>query len=95
MTSNPGLTFEACAPDPVRQAAGSTHASTTNAPLRRRSDIPARLWQNRNTAWQHAQREQAAKFEAQQILLFGGEPGDDVDLCFRMLEYFGGLDYIS
>jgi hypothetical protein len=71
---------------------------TAIATSRRRSDIPARLWQNRYITWQdqdRAQREQAAKLEAQQIQLFGGEPGDDVELCFKMLEYFGGLDYIS
>ncbi|KAL4766626.1 uncharacterized protein BDW70DRAFT_126342 [Aspergillus foveolatus] len=33
--------------------------------------------------------------ETEQFRLFGGEPGDDVDLCYRMLEYFGGLDYID
>lgn len=33
--------------------------------------------------------------EAEQYRLFGGEPGDDVGLCYRMLEYFGGLDYID
>lgn len=66
--------------------------------IRHRSDIPAKLWHNRYTAWQEQDRvrkEQAVKFEAQQIQLFGGEPGDDMSLCYRMLEYFGGLDYIS
>ncbi|EAA65663.1 hypothetical protein AN0833.2 [Aspergillus nidulans FGSC A4] len=33
--------------------------------------------------------------ETEQFRLFGGEPGDDVDLCYRMLEYFGGLDFID
>jgi hypothetical protein len=33
--------------------------------------------------------------ETEQYRLFGGEPGDDVGLCYRMLEYFGGLDYID
>lgn len=33
--------------------------------------------------------------EAEQCRLFGGEPGDDVSLCYRMLEYFGQLDYID
>jgi hypothetical protein len=69
-----------------------------DAAARRRSTIPAKLWQNRYTAWQEqdrVQKEQVARFEAQQIQLFGGEPGDDVELCYKMLEYFGGLDYIS
>lgn len=72
--------------------------SKPDAPTRRRSDIPAKLWQNRYTAWRERDRvekEYAAKLEAQQIQLFGGEPGDDIGLCYRMLEYFGGLDYIS
>ena len=30
--------------------------------------------------------------EQMQIKIFGGEPGDDVDLCYKMLEYFGTLD---
>ncbi|KAK9598499.1 hypothetical protein V6Z90_003032 [Aspergillus fumigatus] len=40
-------------------------------------------------------RERKSLLEAEQYRLFGGEPGDDVDLCYRMLEYFGGLDYID
>ncbi|RHZ66815.1 hypothetical protein CDV55_102243 [Aspergillus turcosus] len=39
-------------------------------------------------------RERKSPLE-EQYRLFGGEPGDDVDLCYRMLEYFGGLDYID
>jgi hypothetical protein len=50
--------------------------------------------------WHHGHsgrqvRERKAPLEAEQCRLFGGEPGDDVDLCYRMLEYFGGLDYID
>ncbi|KAK2747706.1 hypothetical protein FQN55_004876 [Onygenales sp. PD_40] len=58
----------------------------------------AQQWHNRYTAWQNRERRQiqeAAKLEAEQFRLFGGEPGDDVGLCYRMLEYFGGLDYID
>lgn len=58
----------------------------------------AQRWHNRYTAWQsreEKQRQEAAKIEAEQCRLFGGEPGDDVALCYRMLEYFGGLDYID
>lgn len=83
----------------------SSHPST--GPLERRSisnasdsipTAPARRWHNRYTAWQNReekQRQEAAKIEAEQCRLFGGEPGDDVALCYRMLEYFGGLDYID
>lgn len=35
------------------------------------------------------------RFETERCWLFGGEPGDDVGLCYRMLEYFGGLDYVD
>jgi len=40
-------------------------------------------------------RDTSSTVEAAQCRLFGGEPGDDVALCERMLEYFGGLDYID
>lgn len=49
-------------------------------------------------AWQirdKRQREEKEKIEAEQRRIFGGEAGDDVELCYRMLEYFGGLDYIE
>jgi hypothetical protein len=45
--------------------------------------------------WTTRQLEEAAKLEREQIKLFGGVPGDDVGLCYRMLEYFGGLDFID
>lgn|ERR1700728_377772 len=54
--------------------------------------------QNLYTCWQTwttRQLEEAAKLEREQIKLFGGVPGDDVGLCYRMLEYFGGLDFID
>jgi hypothetical protein len=55
------------------------------------------LWHKRFSGWQEAadREDQAARLEARQIQLFGGEPGDDVELCYRMLEYFEGLDYVS
>jgi hypothetical protein len=97
--SKAGIISEACAPNlTLTGSATLPGLPTTDATIRRRSDIPAMLWQNRYAAWQEqdrVQREQAAKFEAQQIQLFGGEPGDDVELCYKMLEYFGGLDYIT
>ncbi|EQL37903.1 hypothetical protein BDFG_00930 [Blastomyces dermatitidis ATCC 26199] len=58
----------------------------------------AQQWQNQYAAWQNRdcrQMQEAARMEAEQFRLFGGEPGDDVALCYRMLEYFGGLDYID
>ncbi|RHZ64571.1 uncharacterized protein CDV56_106113 [Aspergillus thermomutatus] len=53
----------------------------------------AQTWHQGYSAWQV--RERKSPLEAEQYRLFGGEPGDDVDLCYRMLEYFGGLDYID
>ncbi|KAE8555038.1 hypothetical protein TMatcc_005389 [Talaromyces marneffei ATCC 18224] len=31
----------------------------------------------------------------QQYRYFGGEPGDDENLCYNMLDYFDRLDYID
>ncbi|KAL4934383.1 uncharacterized protein BDV17DRAFT_6273 [Aspergillus undulatus] len=58
---------------------------------------PAPSRHYRALAWQdreHLLESKAAIMETEQYRLFGGEPGDDVGLCYRMLEYFGGLDYI-
>jgi hypothetical protein len=54
--------------------------------------------QNIHTACQtrtQRQMEETAKVELERIKLFGGVPGDDVGLCYRMLEYFGVLDFID
>jgi len=64
----------------------------------RSTQVSPQQWENRYIAWQSRDRqlkEQAAKLEAEQIKLFGGVPGDDVGLCSKMLEYFGGLDFID
>ena len=58
----------------------------------------ALFWQYGYPAWQKRERKlrfRTEGLEAEQCLLFGGEPGDDLGLCYRMLEYFGGLDYID
>lgn len=55
-------------------------------------------WHYGNTAWKTRERPlrlESGGMEEAQYRLFGGEPGDDVSLCYRMLEYFGGLDYID
>ncbi|KAL4871274.1 hypothetical protein BDV12DRAFT_194632 [Aspergillus spectabilis] len=51
----------------------------------------ALTWHDR----EHILKPETAMLETEQYRLFGGEPGDDVNLCYRMLEYFGGLDYID
>ncbi|RAL16691.1 uncharacterized protein BO97DRAFT_335767 [Aspergillus homomorphus CBS 101889] len=59
---------------------------------------PAPTWHYGNITWQNRDRMmrlETSNLEAEQCRLFGGEPGDDVGLCYRMLEYFGGLDYID
>lgn len=58
----------------------------------------APTWHSGYTTWQKRDRTlrlEVLQLEADQCRLFGGEPGDDVGLCYRMLEYFGGLDYID
>ncbi|KAJ5458472.1 hypothetical protein N7475_009860 [Penicillium sp. IBT 31633x] len=60
--------------------------------------IPAPSWHYGSTAWKIRERPlrlESDGLEEQQYRLFGGEPGDDLSLCYRMLEYFGGLDYID
>ncbi|RAH68693.1 uncharacterized protein BO66DRAFT_125029 [Aspergillus aculeatinus CBS 121060] len=61
-------------------------------------EIPAPTWHHGDFIWQtrhRTMRLETSHIEAEQCRLFGGEPGDDVGLCYRMLEYFGGLDYID
>lgn len=88
----PGATY-------VESPVSSTRSRTSSdSSYVRHTDLNAQHWQHRYTAWQsreRQQRQEAAKLEAEQCRLFGGEPGDDVSLCYRMLEYFGGLDYID
>jgi len=69
--------------------------------ISRGSPAPATLaptWQHGYTAWQipeTAPQLEAGGMEAAHCRLFGGEPGDDLSLCYRMLEFFGGLDFID
>lgn len=58
----------------------------------------AQQWHNKYMAYQYLerpQREDNVKLETDEFRLFGGEPGDDVALCYRMMEFFSGLDYID
>jgi hypothetical protein len=62
------------------------------------NSIAIRHWQNRYTAWQNrdaAQRREAARIETEQLKIFGGEPGDDPSLCYKMIEVFEGMDWIN
>ncbi|KAL6252950.1 hypothetical protein RBB50_000669 [Rhinocladiella similis] len=62
------------------------------------ANLTSKNWHNRYVAWQNrdlAQKREAIKLEAEQIKLFGGEPGDDVTLCYKMLEVFAGMNWID
>ncbi|KAJ5819263.1 hypothetical protein N7474_004854 [Penicillium riverlandense] len=58
---------------------------------------PAPLWHYGYSTWRTREGvpDTSSTVETAQCRVFGGEPGDDVALCERMLEYFGGLDYID
>ena len=62
--------------------------------------ISARHWHDRYQAWQareRRQREESARLEAEKRRIFGDDDGsgEDDGLCVKMLEYFGGLDFID
>ncbi|OKL56064.1 hypothetical protein UA08_08621 [Talaromyces atroroseus] len=40
-------------------------------------------------------RHSTPELAMQQYRFFGGEPGDDANLCYNMLDFFGRLDYID
>ena len=90
-------------PFPVVDASSTFPAFLSSPHLKpratyRSNNLTAQHWQNRYVAWQRrdkAQKDEAAKLEADRVRLFGGEPGDDPTLCYRMLEFFGGLDFID
>ncbi|MCJ1289056.1 hypothetical protein MMC34_000588 [Xylographa carneopallida] len=68
--------------------------------MSRRGGVSARHWHNRYMAWQvreRRQREEREKLEAEKRRIFGGEVegGEDEGLCIKMMEYFGGLDFIE
>lgn len=63
--------------------------------------LVARHWHNRYLAWQtreRRQREERLALEAEKRRIFGEDDkegeGEDDGLCERMMEYFGGLDFI-
>ncbi|KAK1144730.1 hypothetical protein N8T08_005034 [Aspergillus melleus] len=89
------------APRPVTfsdPASTSRRTSAVGDSLDAISIHPAPTWHNGYIMWQKRERTprfESAKMEAEQYRLCGGEPGDDVGLCYRMLEYFDGLDYMN
>ena len=66
------------------------------------STASAYLWHNRWLAWQARERRQrqqeSARIEIEKRRIFGepdGSGDEDEELCVRMLDYFGGLDFIK
>ena len=60
--------------------------------------VPAPIWHYGLMTWsirETTSQRGTSNLETEQCRLFGGEPGDDVTICQRMLEYFDGLDYIN
>ena len=67
-------------------------------PYTRPTELTAKHWHNRYVAWQvrdEQGRDERARVEAEQQRICGGEVGDDVGLCYQMMEYFSSLDYIE
>ena len=73
---------------------------------RRNNDVSARHWHNRYLAWQgreKKQREERERLREEERRIFGGEEGEwdecdgdgDGGLARRMLEFFGGLDFLE
>ncbi|KAB8230067.1 hypothetical protein BDV23DRAFT_183965 [Aspergillus alliaceus] len=88
-------------PYPVSYTRTPAILETTTTACESLDSIPvpfAPTWHYKGTIWQKRDRTlriETSQLEVEQCRLFGGEPGDDVGLCYRMLEYFGGLDYID
>jgi len=62
------------------------------------TSVASKHWHNRYVAWQtrdENQKQEAAKIEDEQLKLFGGERGDDVGLCYKMMEVFKGMDWVD
>ena len=85
---------------PLESSSNPYTLSRTLSTSRLALSASTRLWYNRWNAWQARDRRQCqeiAKLEAGKRRLFGEDDGSDRDdiLCVRMLEYFGGLDFIE
>ena len=89
---------------PIDTVAGSRDLASMPSPpsgSSRRNGVSARHWHNRYVAWQvreRRQREEAEKLELEKRRIFGeaSEGGEeDEGLCVKMMEYFGGLDFIE
>jgi hypothetical protein len=75
-----------------------THTQTPSSLRYPNASLSSKYWHNRYTAWQSREVGQSkgpVRIEDEQIKLFGGEPGDDVGLCYKMLEVFEGMNWID
>lgn len=52
-------------------------------------------WQSFDYTAPRQQQHHTDDLAMQQYRFFGGEPGDDTNLCYNMLDFFGRLDYID
>jgi hypothetical protein len=100
ISGTPSPTFNSVAPYPSSNSSTSSRQQTPSPSFRGPSNtgLAFKQWHTRNTAWQTrdlAQRKEAVKIEAEQIKLFGGEPGDDIALCYKMMEVFEGMNWID
>jgi len=63
-----------------------------------RTTTASSTWTNRHVPCEDRDRThnpEGAKKEAEQIKIFGGEPGDDIGLCYKMLEVFEGMGWVD
>ena len=83
----------------LAESASPGFSSPLTRTISRRNDVTARHWFNRYVVWQNRDRKQCEerdKLLLEQRRIFGGESdeGDEDGLCSRMLEFYGGLDYL-
>ncbi|KAL2401256.1 hypothetical protein ABEF93_004104 [Exophiala dermatitidis] len=77
---------------------GRISSLTPAFPRNPATSLVSKHWHNRYLSWQNRdvlQRRDAVKNESERIKLFGGEPGDDVGLCYKMMEVFEGMNWID
>ena len=43
----------------------------------------------------HIAPKDAINVESQRLRMFGGDPGDDIDLCYKMMEVFEGMEWVK
>ena len=96
---NPSIPSDSPTSFPSWSLSASSNPPAQLATLRNSgASVTSRHLYNRYVAWQNrdkAQNREAAMLEAEQIKLFGGEVGDDVGLCHKMMEVFEGMDWID